>query len=141
MKRHIQQFLKSSIWNNIDLCIFGLKTGLSIIGLIVFSIIWIGGGIVLLPVTTPIYLLLKFTNDRLKCKAADRFSCNRCGNILGDSAIKLADVEWTKLIVERPSIQKQNSSGRSDAICTNCGNKFTYKKLSITFDVNTTLNN
>lgn len=140
MKRHIQQFLKSSIWNNIDLCIFGLKTGLSIIGLIVFSIIWIGGGIVLLPVTTPIYLLLKFTNDRLKCKAADRFSCNRCGNILGDSAIKLAEVEWTKLIVERPSIQKQNSSDRSDAICTNCGNKFTYKKLSITFDVNTTLN-
>jgi hypothetical protein len=141
MKRHIQQFLKSSTRQNIDLYIFGLKTSLSIIWLIVFSIIWIGGGILLLPITTPTYFLLKFTNDRLKCKAADRFSCNRCGNILGDSAIKLAEVEWNKLIIERPLIQKQNSSDRSNAICTNCRCEFTYKKLSRTFILNTTLNN
>jgi hypothetical protein len=141
MKRHIQQFFKSSIWQNIDLCIFGLKTGLSIIWLIVFSIIWIGGGILLLPITTPTYFLLTLINDRLKCNAADRFACNSCGNILGNSAIKLAEIEWNKLIVERPLIQKQNSSDRSNAICTNCRCEFTYKKLSRTFILKTTLNN
>jgi hypothetical protein len=139
MKRYIQQFLKSSIWKSIDLCIFGLKTGLSIIWLIVFSIIWIGGGILLLPITTPTYFLFKLINDRLKRKAVDRFSCSSCGNILGDSAIKLAEVEWNKLIIERPLIQKQNSSARSDAICNNCRCEFTYKKLSRTFIPNTYL--
>jgi hypothetical protein len=141
MKRHIQQFLKSSIWQNIDLCLFGLKTGLSIIWLIVFSIIWIGGGILLLPITTPTYFFLKLINDRLKCKVAESFACNICGNILGDSAIKLAEVEWNRLMMERPIIQKQNSSDRSDAICNNCKCKFTYKKLSRTFILNSTLNN
>jgi hypothetical protein len=136
VKRYLQKFLKFSTWQNIDLFLFGIKTCLEI-GLIAGgSIIWIGGGILLLPITTPIYFLLRYVNVRLTYQSANRFFCTNCGNILGDSAIELAEIEWNKLIVEHPLIQKRQSSARNDAICAHCGSKFTYMKLSRIFNVN-----
>jgi hypothetical protein len=136
VKRYLQQFSKSFTWQNIDLFLFGIKTCLAIVLIAGGSIIWIGGGILLLPITTPTFILLRYVNKRLKFQAANRFSCTNCGNILGNSAIELAEIEWNKLIVEHPLIQKRQSSARNDAICSHCGSKFTYVKLSKIFNVN-----
>jgi hypothetical protein len=136
VKRYLQQFSKSFTWQNIDLFLFGIKTCLAIVLIAGGSIIWIGGGILLLPITTPTFILLRYVNKRLKFQAASRFSCTNCGNILGDSAIELSEIEWNKLIVEHPLIHKCHSSARNDAICSHCGSKFTYMKLSRIFNVN-----
>jgi hypothetical protein len=86
------------------------------------------------PITIPILAGLNYLNDSLKKRCANLFYCSSCDKILGNPAIKLADVEWNKFILEHPLAQKQNVP-RNDAICIYCDTKFTYLKLARKFVV------
>ncbi len=112
IKQQIRRFFKSSSWLSIQIFAF----------IIVF--------ILLLPIIIPLLPVLVYFDDRQKLKAADRFPCTNCGQILGQPALELADRKWHKLMSrmhsENPDIKFRPPDRTVHAICTRCNTRFTY---------------
>ncbi len=119
IKQRLDRFFKkSSIWLSIQIIIF-----------VVISILLMPIIIIFLPVIIHVA-------DRQKRKSADRFPCSNCGDILGNSALELADIEWNRFVSR---LQQENPETRFrlnrtiDAICVHCGTQFTYIHSTDTF--------
>lgn len=112
IKQRIRQFFRSSRWENIQI-------GIYVITFLLLS-----------PVLIPIACLLGFFDDRQKNKAANRFPCTNCGQILGTISIELANTEqyesMQRILRENPGMRIQPAERTTHAICSNCGAKFTY---------------
>ncbi len=121
IKQRIKRFFKSSTWQNVE------------IGICIMTML------VLFPVIIPITFTIGYFEERQKRKIAERFSCTKCGNILGAISIDLADAEQHKfmqrLLHENPGIRIRPATRTVYAICSNCKTKFTYLKEDMLFDI------
>jgi transcription elongation factor Elf1 len=85
-------------------------------------------------------LLFSFEN-RQKNKAANRFPCSNCGNILGKISIDLADAEQSefmqRVMRENPEMRIQPADQTIYAICSSCGARFTYLNKDRLFKIDT----
>jgi hypothetical protein len=119
IKQRLDRFSKkSSIWLSIQIIIFAVMS------------------ILLLPIIIVFLPTIVHLADRQKRKSADRFPCSNCGNILGESGMELANIEWSEFVNR---LQQDNPGIRFrmnrtiDAICVNCGSRFTYLETLGTF--------
>jgi hypothetical protein len=90
-----------------------------------------------IPLWFPVAMLLAVFDKRTIRKAAKRFACVSCGNILGIEALTRADEAWSEQMRE---LQGQHSDvifrivRTLHAICA-CGTRYTFREKERTFAV------
>lgn len=90
----------------------------------------------LLPIILPLVSFLQNREDRRKRALAEKFRCLNCNQILGGTALELADKEWFEYVEQ---LHRDNPGMRFrlnrilDAVCPTCGERYTYREKENSF--------
>lgn len=90
----------------------------------------------LLPVLLPLVIVLDVLRRRRKAHDAERFACERCGQVLGRAGLERGDAAWaehfTALEQDHP-YSKLRVVRDVHAVCLRCGARYHYDKQARTF--------
>jgi rubredoxin len=117
------------LWRTLPPTLQAFVTTIGVLVLVVVLLLF-------LPVILPVVgVSLRNERKRLE-KAADDSRCPVCGTILGTSALRLADEEWSEYVRrlhrEHPGT-KFRLVRTLDAICPQCGQRFSFRKKERAF--------
>lgn len=87
-------------------------------------------GVLFAPLWIVLGCFLGIQDKLRKQAAANRASCQTCGNILGAASVNLADTEQRRIVAEvqeaNPGHMIRLAPRTTHAICTQCGQKYTF---------------
>lgn len=90
-----------------------------------------------LPIIIPVVGVMNWRDQRRMRALAKIFECKRCGQILGDRSISLADEKWAEILktVHRadPVAIRYRIVRTLHAICTQCDMRYQYMEKTKTF--------